>query len=68
MANIKQVNVIERIQQLFRQGISQRCIVLGLGVSHNTLVRCAVKPRVAAQFENPAPVPNMTLGVTQFDK
>ena len=38
------------------------------GVSHNTLVRCAVKPRVAAQFENPAPVPNMTLGVTQFDK
>lgn len=41
MANIKQVNVIERIQQLFRQGVSQRRIALELGVSRNTVARYA---------------------------
>ncbi|MGI5923157.1 MAG: IS21 family transposase [Lentisphaeria bacterium] len=43
MANIKQVNVIERIQQLFRQGVSQRRIARELGVSRNTVARYAGK-------------------------
>ena len=43
MANIKQVNVIERIQQLYRQGASQRRIARELGVSRNTVARYAGK-------------------------
>ena len=39
MANYKQVNVIDRIQQLYRQGRSQRAIAAELGVSRNTVAR-----------------------------
>ncbi|WP_307261447.1 IS21 family transposase [Oligosphaera ethanolica] len=39
MANYKQVNVIDRIQQLYRQGRSQRAIATELGVSRNTVAR-----------------------------
>ena len=43
MANIKQVNVIERIQQFFRQGVSQRRIARELGVCRNIVARYAGK-------------------------
>jgi transposase len=82
MANIKQVNVIERIQQLFRQGVSQRRIALELGVSRNTVARYAGKTPDPRAGDSPSPdhatpgapfvssdqtEPHATLGAAQFE-
>ena len=83
MANIKQVNVIERIQQLFRQGVSQRRIARELGVSRNTVARYAGKrpgasvgggsvsdhaTNGALAARNDQTEPHATHGAAQFDK
>ena len=83
MANIKQVNVIERIQQLYRQGASQRRIARELGVSRNTVARYAGKTpgapvgggSVSDHATHGVPAgpdgqnePQATHGVAQFDK
>ena len=82
MANIKQVNVIERIQQLCRQGASQRRIARELGVSRNTVARYAGKTpgapvgggSVSDHATHGAPAgpdgqnePQATHGVAQFE-
>ena len=82
MANIKQVNVIERIQQLCRQGVSQRRIARELGVSRNTVARYAGKTpgapvgggSVSDHATHGAPAgpdgqnePQATHGVAQFE-
>ena len=82
MANIKQVNVIERMQQLCRQGASQRRIARELGVSRNTVARYAGKTpgapvgggSVSDHATHGAPAapdghnePQATHGVAQFE-
>ena len=67
MANIKQVNVIERIQQFFRQGVSQRRIARELGVSRNTVARYAGK-RPGASVGGGSVSDQATHGAAQFDK
>jgi len=66
MANYKQVNVIERIKQLFKQGLSQRRIASELGLSRNTVSRYLSKTPEAPVQGGSVSI-NATHGVAQFE-
>ena len=67
MANCKQVNVIDRIYQLYKQGLSQRRIASELGLSRNTVGRYLSK-KPGPPVQGGSVSIDATHGVAQFEK